>query len=336
MGFGSKLKGALGLAKGPSGSFTSGADLVRQQDNLNRYNINSAFGSRSFTKDPSGRSVLNIEETPFQKALRGLQEQQALDIYRSNAPSAEDFAQQGQDIKNALYESSMYTLRPEFESQDRQLTDYLSNRGIPLGGEAYTRALRSLRRDRGNQLNQLGLQSTLAASAEQDRLVRLAEAQRAARLAETGSATQGIDLGFFGNVAGIDAAGIISGQEGAQNAYNLSRFQDAQNRRSASLNEIIKGGFGALSAGAGAGAGGGGAASGAAAASDINLKENIKKTGEENGFNIYEFNYKGDPDKRYRGVMAQEVKEIMPEAVIEMDGYLAVNYDTIGIKFKQI
>ena len=29
------------------------------------------------------------------------------------------------------------------------------------------------------------------------------------------------------------------------------------------------------------------------AASDINLKENISKVGEENGFNIYEFNYKG-------------------------------------------
>jgi len=341
MGFGDKLKNALGLGSGPKGSFTSGADLVRQQDLLNRYNINSAYGSRSFATDPrTGRSILNIEETPFQKAFRGLQEQQALGVLGSKPVSAADFAQQGKDISNALYETSLYQLRPEFESQDRNLTDYLSNRGIPLGGEAYTRALRGLRRDRGAQLNQLGLQATLAGAAEQDRLVRLAEAQRAARLAETGSATQGIDLGFFGNVAGIDAAGIIAGQEGAQNVYNLGRFQNAQGRRSATTNEVLKGLFSMVSPGGGAGAAGGGAGAagggaGAAAASDLSLKENIEKEGKENGFNIYEFNYKGDP-KRYRGVMAQEVQKIMPEAVTVKDGFLAVFYDMIGIKFSEV
>lgn len=337
MGFGSNLKNALGLGSGPKGSFSSGDDLVKQQDLLNRYNINSAYGSRNFTTDASGRTVLNIEETPYQQAFRKLQEQQALDVMGSQAPKAEDFLQQGKDISNALYETSMYQLRPEFESQDRQLTDYLSNRGIPLGSEAYTRALRSLRRDRGTQLNQLGLQSTLAGAQEQDRLVRLAEAQRAARLAESGSATQGIDLGFFGNVANIDAAGIISGQEGASNAYNLSRFQDAQARRNAVLTGTIKGasGYAAAKAGTSGGTSGGAGAGAGAAASDLNLKENIKKVGKENGFNIYEFSYKGD-SKRYRGVMAQEVQKVMPEAVTVKDGFLAVFYDKIGIKFSEV
>lgn len=242
MGFGNRLKGALGLGSGPKGSFTSVQDLVRQQDLLNRYNINSAYGSRKFTTDPTtGRSILNIEESPFQKALRQQQEQQALQVLGTRAPSAEDFAQQGKDISNALYESSLYNLRPEFAKQDTSTADYLSNRGLSPTSNAYRQALQDLRRSRGEQLNQLGLQSTLAGTAEQDRLVRLAEAQRAARLAETGSATQGLDLGFFGNVSGIDAAGIISGQEGAQNAYNLSRFQDAQQRRNATLTEGIKG-----------------------------------------------------------------------------------------------
>lgn len=311
-----KLKNALGLGKGPKGSFTSGQDLVKQQDLLNRYNINTAFGSRNFTTDPAtGRSVLNIEESPFQKALRGLQEQQALGIYNQKAPSAADFAQQGEDIRNALYETSLYNLRPEFQSQDTATADYLSNRGLSPNSEAYRSALRDLRRDRGNQLNQLGLQATLAGTGEQDRLVRLAELQRAARLAETGSATQGIDLGLFGNVAGIDAAGIISGQEAAQNAYNLSRFQDTQKRRSAALTEGIKGG--------------------ASLFSDVRLKEDVKLVGKENGINIYEFKYKGKPE-RYRGVMAQEVREVIPEAVIEKDGFLAVDYDKIGIEFKEV
>lgn len=339
MGFGSKLKNALGVGSGPKGSFTSGQELVKQQDLLNRYNINTDFGSRSFTKDKDGRSVLNIEESPFQKALRGLQEQQALGIYNQKAPSASDFAQQGEDVRNALYETSLYNLRPEFQSQDTATADYLSNRGLSPNSEAYRSALRDLRRDRGNQLNQLGLQATLAGTGEQDRLVRLAELQRAARLAETGSATQGIDLGLFSNVAGIDAAGIISGQEAAQNTYNLSRFQDTQARRGAAVNEGIKGLFSLISKGgnaASAGASGAGGASGSASLfSDIRLKEDIKLVGKENGINIYEFKYKNKPE-RYRGVMAQEVQEIMPEAVIEKDGFLAVDYDKIGIEFKEI
>lgn len=94
--------------------------------------------------------------------------------------------------------------------------------------------------------------------------------------------------------------------------------------------------------GGGGGGGGGGASPGALSLmsagmmmSDINLKENIVKVGEEKGFNIYEFNYKGQPEK-YQGVMAQEVQKIMPEAVVEQDGHLAVLYDKIGIEFKKL
>ena len=74
----------------------------------------------------------------------------------------------------------------------------------------------------------------------------------------------------------------------------------------------------------------------AAAFSDRRLKENIEKVGEENGFNIYEFNYKHNPDKRFRGVMAQEVQEIMPEAVGESKGFLTVNYDLIGVEMTEV
>lgn len=68
--------------------------------------------------------------------------------------------------------------------------------------------------------------------------------------------------------------------------------------------------------------------------SDIRLKEDIIPIGEENGHAIYEFKYKGKPE-RYIGVMAQEVQKTNPEAVIKIDGYLAVNYDTIGVQFRE-
>lgn len=70
-------------------------------------------------------------------------------------------------------------------------------------------------------------------------------------------------------------------------------------------------------------------------ASDINLKENIESVGEENGHALYEFNYKGDP-KRWVGVMAQDVQKTHPQAVEMVDGYLAVDYDKIGVEFREV
>ena len=77
------------------------------------------------------------------------------------------------------------------------------------------------------------------------------------------------------------------------------------------------------------------------AMSDIRTKENIKPVGRlTNGLTQYEFNYKpefGDPNVRYRGVMAQEVEQIRPEAVgVLPNGYKYVNYDMIGTRMEEV
>lgn len=71
------------------------------------------------------------------------------------------------------------------------------------------------------------------------------------------------------------------------------------------------------------------------AMSDINSKENIEHVSQENGHNVYEFNYIGEPE-RYRGVMAQEVQKTRPDAVISTSNGLMVNYNKIGIKMKRV
>ncbi len=64
--------------------------------------------------------------------------------------------------------------------------------------------------------------------------------------------------------------------------------------------------------------------------SDIRLKDDIRLVGRTfDGLNIYTFRYKRDPLVRM-GVMAQEVLAVHPEAVGEIDGYLAVDYGQIG------
>lgn len=82
---------------------------------------------------------------------------------------------------------------------------------------------------------------------------------------------------------------------------------------------------------------GGWAQSGFAGLSDRRAKENIEQVGEyPNGLPKYEFNYIGDP-VRYRGVMAQDVEPLYPEAIVHTgEGFMAVNYRALGIEMERV
>ena len=68
--------------------------------------------------------------------------------------------------------------------------------------------------------------------------------------------------------------------------------------------------------------------------SDQRLKENIVFKEKQNGHNMYIFNYIGSPQK-FEGVIAQEVLETRPDAVETLEnGYLAVNYDKLGLEMR--
>jgi hypothetical protein len=61
--------------------------------------------------------------------------------------------------------------------------------------------------------------------------------------------------------------------------------------------------------------------------SDERLKENVHRVGEtDDGQNLYFYNYKGDPTPHV-GLMAQEVEQRDPDAVVEHpSGFKMVNY----------
>ena len=72
--------------------------------------------------------------------------------------------------------------------------------------------------------------------------------------------------------------------------------------------------------------------------SDRRVKTDIVHVGvdEATGLNLYEFRYV-DGDKRYRGVMADEVEVNFPHAVFTMpDGYKAVNYAALGLEMAEV
>ena len=86
---------------------------------------------------------------------------------------------------------------------------------------------------------------------------------------------------------------------------------------------IATAGIGGLFGGLGGGTGG------VPTTSDRRLKSNVVRVGTHSlGIGIYEYDIWG---LRQRGVMADEVMSVMPEAVVMQDnGYMAVRYDMIG------
>jgi len=91
------------------------------------------------------------------------------------------------------------------------------------------------------------------------------------------------------------------------------------------------GGGGGFRGGGGGGRGGGGGGR----RSDIALKHDVVLLGHlDNGLGFYRFSYNGS-EKAYVGVIAQEVQNVAPRAVMRgRDGYLRVFYDRLGVKFE--
>jgi Protein of unknown function (DUF3300) len=136
------------------------------------------------------------------------------------------------------------------------------------------------------------------------------------------------------------------GRGGAMNVSSgrAAAAQSARGRASmASMGP--RGGGGASFAGHGGGGGGGFRGGGGGGGfrggggggrrSDIALKHDVVLLGHlANGLGYYRFSYLGS-SKAYVGVMAQEVQNLMPEAVTRgRDGYLRVYYEKLGLKLR--
>jgi len=111
--------------------------------------------------------------------------------------------------------------------------------------------------------------------------------------------------------------GGISGGTGTS-AYQRGVYQEPS-----ALGQAV-GAFGTIASGIGA------------IKSDADLKENIKKIGElEPGINWYTWDWNdkgkalGAESEPAEGVLAQEVLEVKPDAVIVQDGYYAVDYSKV-------
>jgi hypothetical protein len=280
----------------------------QQKDMLiNNPNIQTPGGNQVY--DPLTNTI-KIEESQFQTEQRGRQENLAAGL----SGQLQGLQLPGTDSSDR-FEQGRELLQPAFTQQREELIQMLADRGLPPGSEAHNKELDRLESSQGQQLNQLSFES-----------VQTAEMQRSARFNELASLLGQAQVGgvgfdqFQAQRSHLDLLGAEQGQ--------LNRvFQEEQNRkqRSADKRSALIGAVGSL-AGAGATAYG-------AYKSDRRLKEEIELIKQSpSGINIYSFKYIGRPEK-YEGVIAQEIQETNPKAVIIKDGYLAVNYDLIDVNF---
>lgn len=269
---------------------------------LNNPNIQGPGGKQVY--DPLTNTI-RIEESEFQQGQRGRQEQLASELSGQLM---------GQDLPgtdgSARFEQGRELLQPQFQQDRERLSQQLADQGLPAGSEAHTRELNRLEQSQGRQLQELSFNA-----------VQTAEAQRAARFNEISSLLGQAQVGGVGfnqfqpGFSGLDLFGAEQGQ--------LNRaFEGEQMRkqRSADKRNAMIGALGSMG-------------SSAIKASDERLKEDIKKIGTSpSGLNIYSFKYKDKPGI-YQGVIAQELQESNPKAVVTKDGFLAVDYSLIDVDF---
>lgn len=297
-------------------------NLINMTDTVNPYGSTSynQTGTTSYI-DASGKLVTVPKFTqtttysPEQQAifdraqaaqsnLAGIAQKQSANVAQTlNDP----FSYNNQDAEKWAWDLASQRILPQQQQNTEALRTQLINQGLQEGTQAFDRAM--LRNQQGNndQLNQLALTGRQQGFNEAlaTRNQPLNELNALLSSSQVSNPTQYSPGTPQASVGGVDYSGLV------QNNYNQAMQ---------SHNNFIGGLFGAIGAGAGL----------AATASDVRLKEDIKRIGRtEGGLPIYTYRYKGE-DKVQMGVMAQEVDAMQPEASgPDWNGYRTVYYSEI-------
>ena len=256
-------------------------------------------------------------------------------------PGAGDFESARQAAADAAFSRVMDRLNPQFDKQQEALQTQLANQGIMLGSEGYTTAMDDFGRRRSDAGIAAGYDSIAAGEAMRQGLFANALQTRGQQLGERTFDMNAINQArqnylneqvMSRNQQINELAALLQGQGAIQSptrmtgpqtgvaptdvtgAYSLAAGIDANN-----YNQQM----GTQQAAIGALANLGGSA--ITAYSDRRLKKNIQKIAHWKGFDVYRYNYIWGGETQI-GVMAQDVLERIPEAVVQVGDWLAVDY----------
>jgi hypothetical protein len=314
-------------------------DAARANIAANRVNQVTPYGNLNYDisgADPYGNPTWTATQSlaPDQQKLLDIQNQLSIgtgQLGQKGLGYVENMINQpfdtsklvstGFNPSQSYQDAYMQRLQPQIEQGREALSTQLANSGIPVGSEAYKRAMMT----QGQKENDLLAAATtqgfgVGQQARQQGFNELAyqrnEPINTLNAVRSGAQVQSptfVNPAMQANTAGADLLGA------SQMGYNAQL--GASNAQNAANNSMTSGLFSL-----------GGAA---LMASDVRMKENIEPIGiAENGLTVYRYEYKPefkDHELAGRGVhygyMAQEVEQVYPYAVrILDDGYKVVDY----------
>jgi hypothetical protein len=313
-------------------------DAARAATAANRVNQYTPYGSLEYKvsgEDPYGNATWSATQSlaPAQQQLLDYQNQASLGLgqltgkglgYVNNMLDTpfdtSKLPTTGFNPSQSYQDAYMQRLAPQIQQGREQLSTQLANSGIPVGSEAYKRAMMS----QGQKENDLlaaattqgfGVGQQARQSALQEQAYLRNEPLNTLNAVRSGAQVQGpsfVNSAQQATTAGPDMLGA------AQMGYNANLA--ASNAQNAANNQMTSGLF---------------SLGGAALMSDIRTKENIEIIGvAKNGLTVYKYEYKPefkDHELAGKGVhygyMAQEVEQVYPYAVKTLnDGYKVVDY----------
>jgi hypothetical protein len=203
-------------------------------------------------------------------------------------------------------------LDPVFARNEEALRTRLTNAGIQPGSAAWNAEMTQFQQGKNDAYDQLLL--TGRGQANQELLTE--RNQPINEISALMSGSQVSQPNFTNTpqaqVAGVDYAGMVRDNYNAANQQYQAKLQQQ--------NALMGGLFGLAGTATGMGI---------YKYSDRRLKTDVERIGTTaHGLPLYEYTIFG---RRERGVMADEVERVMPDAVIERDGLKMVNYAMLGV-----
>ena len=314
-------------------------DAARANIAANRVNQYTPYGSLEYKQsgqDPYGNPMWSATQSlaPEQQQLLDYQNQASLGLGKLTEKGlgyvntildtpfdTSKLPTTGFNPSQSYQDAYMQRLDPQIKQSREALSVDLANRGIPVGSEAYKRAMQSQAMKENDLLASVttagfGVGDTARKSALQEQAYLRNEPLNTLNAVRSGAQVQGptfVNPAMQANTAGPDILGAT------QMGYNANLA--ASNAQNAANNQMTQGLFSL-----------GGAA---LMASDVRMKENIEPIGiANNGLTVYRYEYKPEFKDHelagsgvHYGYMAQEVEQVYPYAVrILDDGYKVVDY----------
>ena len=331
---------------------------LKQNDQLSNLGFNladQAKGALGNGLDTSKLPALSGSPTGYGNVKSSLDYSNLPKLY-----GGDDFEAARKATSDALYQQATSRLDPQWNNTQNQQDAKLANMGVMFGTGAYGKAQTQLDQAKNDAYNQATWSSIAAGNDEQQRLFSDSLAQRQqgaseanaqgqfANTAQAQAYAQALQNSQFGNQA--RAQGLqeqTSLRDLPLNELNALRsstqiqnpqfspvpqstaagtdisgdiYKSAQMNQ-ANSNNFMNGLFGLGSS----------ALSASTFLSDRRLKRDIEQIGFTSGMGLplYSFRYLWD-DKPHIGVMAQDVAEVAPGAIVIVGDYMAVDYAAIS------